>query len=106
GLERARNDPLRLLPPRRRESLFLCAPRGIVVVPVAHDLVHPTTVHTARLPLSLLDEVPEKRGTRRERRMVHVAVQRLVHSEHELRHTRFLACAAHPRGSGPLLQSV
>src|SRR5437762_12811739 len=57
---------------------------------------------TARLPLSLLDEVAEERGAWRKRHMVDVAVQGLVHSEHELSHTHFLSFfpyAAHPRGS-------
>jgi hypothetical protein len=49
------------------------------------------TVHTARLPLSLLDEVAEERGAWRKRHMVDVAVQGLVHSEHELSHTNILA---------------
>jgi hypothetical protein len=45
------------------------------------------TVDAARLPLSLFDEVAEERGAWRELRMVDVAIQGLVHSEHELGHT-------------------
>jgi hypothetical protein len=52
----------------------------MVVVPITHDLIHVTTVHTARLSLSLLDEVAEERRARRKCRMVDVTVQRLVHS--------------------------
>src|SRR5512147_939783 len=90
-LQRARDDPFRLGPPRRREGVFLCIPFRMIVVPVAHDLIHLATVHTAREPLSLLDEVAEERGAWRKRRMIDVAVQGLVHSEHELSHTHFLS---------------
>src|SRR5262249_5544203 len=90
-LQRARDDPFRLVPPRRREGVFLCIPFRMIVVPVTHDLIHLATVHTARLPLSLLDEVAEERGAWRKRHMVDVAVQGLVHSEHELSHTHFLS---------------
>lgn len=86
-LQRARNDPFRLLPPRGREGVLLCTPFGMIVVPIAHDFVHLATVYTARLRLRLLDEVAEERGARRKRHMVDVTVQGLVHSEHELGHT-------------------
>jgi hypothetical protein len=46
-------------------------------------------VHTARLRLR--DEVAEERGAGRKRQMIDVAVQGLVHAEHELRHTHFLS---------------
>jgi hypothetical protein len=59
----------------------------MIVVPVTHDLVHLATVDTARLSLSLLDEVAEERGAWRKRHVVDVAVKGLIHSEHELRHT-------------------
>src|SRR5262245_51279010 len=95
-LQRARDDPLRLLPPRRREGLFFCIPFRMIVVPVTHDLIHVATVDTARLPPSLLDEVAEERGAWRKRHMVDVAVQGLVHSEHELSHTTSFPHAAHP----------
>jgi hypothetical protein len=42
------------------------------------------------LALSLLDEVAEENGAWRKPQMVDVAVQGLVHSEHELGHTHFL----------------
>src|SRR5262245_47532075 len=71
----------------------------MIVVPVTHDLIHLATVDTARLRLSLLDEVAEERGVWPKRRMVDVAVQGLVHSEHELSHTASFPHAAHPRGS-------
>ena len=86
-LQRARNDPFRLVPPRRREGVFLCIPFRMIVVPVTHDLIHLATVDTARLPLSLLDEVAEERGAWRKRQMVDSAVQGLVHSEHKPSHT-------------------
>jgi len=65
------------------------------VAPVTHGLVHTATVDTARLPLSLLDEVSEERGSFRKRRTVYVAVQALVHSEHELGHTSALGFRLH-----------
>jgi hypothetical protein len=89
-LQRARDDPFRLVPPRRREGAFLRIPFRMVVVPVAHDLIHSAAVHTARLPLSFLDEVAKERGAGRERHMVDVPVQGLIHSEHELGHALFL----------------
>src|SRR5262245_13962901 len=95
-LQRARDDPFRLLPPRRREGVFRCIPFRMVVVPVAHDLIHLTTVDAARLPLSLFDEVAEQRGAWRKRRVVDVSVQGLVHSEHEPRHAHVLS----PMGAG------
>src|SRR4029453_19597779 len=95
-LQRARDDPFRLVPPRRREGLFLCIPFRMIVVPVTHDLIHLETVDPARLPLSLLDEVAEERGAWRKRHMVDVAVQGLVHSEHELGHPTSFPHAASP----------
>src|SRR5262245_60308763 len=124
-LQRARDDPFRLVPPRRREGAFRCIPFRLIVVPVPHDLIHSATVDTARLPLRLLDEVAEERGAWRKRHMIDVAVQGLVHSEHELSHTHFLslhgtsapkhpslwcpcwptwaveACVTHPRRKSP-----
>src|SRR5262249_23483327 len=85
--QRARDDPFRLLPPRRGEGALVCFPFTMIVVPVPHDLIHLATVHTAGLPLSLLDEVAEEGGAWRKRRVVDVAVQGLVHSEYELGHT-------------------
>src|SRR4051794_18468179 len=69
-LQRARDDPFRLLPPRRREGMLLCIPLRMIVVPITHDLIHLAAVHTACLSLSLLDEVAEERGAWRKRRMV------------------------------------
>jgi hypothetical protein len=85
-LERARDDPFRLPPPRRREGSLVCIPFRLVVVPVTHDFVHVAAVDAARLTLSLLDEVAEQGGAWRKRRMVDVAVQGLVHSKHEPGH--------------------
>jgi hypothetical protein len=85
-LQGVRDDPFRLGPPCRREGVFLCIPFRMIVVPVPHDLIHLATVDAARLPLSLLDEMAEEHGAWRKRHMVNVAVQRLVHSEHELSH--------------------
>ena len=70
--------------------MFLCIPLRIILVPVTHDFIHLTTVDTARQPLSLLNEVAEERGVWRERHVVDVAVQGLVHSEHEPSHTASL----------------
>ena len=84
--QRARDDPFRLVPPGRREGVFVCIPFRMIFVPVTHDLIHLATVHTACLPLSLRDKVAKERGTRRKRRMVDVAVQGLVHSKNEYRH--------------------
>src|SRR6202008_1247826 len=98
GLQRARDDPFRLLPPRRRECLFRCIPFRMIVVPVTHDLIHSPAVHTARLPLHLFPEMTEERGAWPKRHMVDVAVQGLVHSEHELGHPTTFSRAVHPRG--------
>src|SRR6478609_9657040 len=46
-LQRARDDPFRLVPPRRREGVFICIPFEMIVVPVTHDLIHFATVDTA-----------------------------------------------------------
>src|SRR5947207_13365204 len=73
-LQRARDDPFRLVPPRRSVRVFLCIPFRMIVIPVTHDLIHLATVDTARLPLSLLDEVAEERGAWHKRYMVDVAV--------------------------------
>ena len=71
--------------------VFPGIPFRMIVVPVTHDLIHQATVDTARLPLRLLDEVAEERGAWRKLHMVDVAVQGLVHSEHELGHAHFLS---------------
>src|SRR5215470_8742354 len=105
-LQRARDDPFRLVPPRRRKGVLLCIPFRMIVIPVTHDLIHLATVDTARLPLCLLDEVAEERGAWRKRHMVDVAVQGLVHSEHELSHTTSFPHAAYPRGSDCIMQTV
>src|SRR5678816_551011 len=70
------------------------------------DSVHLAAVDTARLPLSLLDEVAEERGAWRKRQMVDVAIQGLVHSEDEPGHSTSFPHAAHPRGSDCVMQSV
>src|SRR5919199_446899 len=90
-LQRARDDPFRLVPPCCREGAFFFIPFRMIVVPITHDLVHFATVHTACQPLRLLDEVAEERGAWRKRHMIDVAVQGLVHSEDELSHTHFLS---------------
>src|SRR6201984_1381168 len=94
-LQRARDDPFRLVSPRRREGAFPCTPFRMIVVPVAHDLIYFAPVDAARLPLSLLDEVAEERGAWRKRHMVDVAIQGLVHSAHELSHSHSFLHAAH-----------
>jgi hypothetical protein len=70
---------------------FLCIPFRMFVVPVTHDVIHLATVHTARLPLGLLDDVVEERETWCKRHMIDVAVQGLVHSEHERSHAHCLS---------------
>jgi hypothetical protein len=60
-------------------------------LPTATAAVSRRRIDTARLLLSLLDEVAEERGAWRKRHMVNVAVQGLVHSEHELSHAHFLS---------------
>src|SRR5262249_9137807 len=86
-LQRAGHDPLRLAPPRDRELAVLWAPLRTVFVPIAHNLVHATTVHAARQAAHLVYEVAKKRWARRRKFLVvDVAVQGLVHSEDELSH--------------------
>src|SRR5690606_37899875 len=87
GCQRARDYPFRLPPPRRRERALLVIPFGMIIIPVTHDLVHHTAIHTPRLPLRLLDEVAEECGGWRKRHVVDVAVEGLVHSEYESGHT-------------------
>jgi len=106
GLQRARDDPFRLLPPRHSEGVFGCTPLRMIVIPVTHDLIHLATVDTARLPLSLLDEVTEERRAWSKRHVVDVAIQGLVHSEYELSHTASFLRAAPPRGSDCVMQLV
>src|SRR6185437_13420058 len=43
----ARNDPFRLRPPYRGEVAVVRVPFGSILVPVPHDLVHPSTVQAA-----------------------------------------------------------
>src|SRR5690606_10241130 len=86
GLQGAGGHPLRMVPPRRREGVLVYIPFSMIVVPVAHDLIHSAPVYTPRLSPSLLDEVAEERGAGTECRVVDVAVQRLVHAEYELGH--------------------
>jgi hypothetical protein len=62
----------------------------MIVVPITHHLIYLAAVHAARLLLSLLDKVAEERGAWPKRHVIDVAVQGLVHSEHELSHTHFL----------------
>src|SRR4051812_42064279 len=69
----------------------------MIVVPITHDLIHLAAVHTACLSLNLLDEVAEERGAWRKRRMVDVAVQGLVHCEHELSHPHSFPHVTRPR---------
>ena len=65
-------------PPR---VAFRRIPLGTVVVPIAHDLVHATTVHTAGQAAHLLNEVMEKLGPRLKFLVVDVAIQGLVQSK-------------------------
>src|ERR1700722_20888340 len=58
----------------------------MVLVPNPHYLVHAATVYAAGQAPHLLDEVTEKRGSRRKFLVVYITIQRLVQSEDELRH--------------------
>jgi hypothetical protein len=66
--------------------VFLRRPFWVLVIPVAHDLVHDATIHTAGLALGLLDEVAEECGTGGERHVIDVAIKGLIHAEHEFGH--------------------
>src|SRR5512143_2452234 len=74
------------MPPCGREGAFLRCPFWMLVIPVAHDLVHDATIDTAGLALSLLDEVAEEYGTGGERHVIDVAIKGLIHTEHEPGH--------------------
>src|SRR5208282_6097079 len=84
-LQRARNNPLRLAPPRRREVAFLRDPLRMVIVPITHYLVHAAAVHTARQVAHLLYEVTKERRAWPYFKVIDVAVQGLVQSKYELR---------------------
>jgi catechol 2,3-dioxygenase-like lactoylglutathione lyase family enzyme len=87
-----RHDPLSLAPPRRSEVVSHRAPLRRVFVPIPHYLVHAAPVHDAGQVAHMLVEVAKERRTwLRQYRVVarhaaDVAVQRLHHSEDELRH--------------------
>ena len=85
-LQRARHNPLRLAPPRRREVVFLRAPLRAVFVPITHYLVHAATVHNTRQVAHMLYEVTKERGAWPHFKMVDVAIQGLLHSIDELCH--------------------
>src|SRR4029077_3210639 len=85
-LQRARHNPFRLAPPRRREFVLLRTPLRTVFVPITHDLVHAATVHTAGQAAHVLYPVTKERGACPHFQVIDVAVQGLVHSEDELRH--------------------
>src|SRR5215217_7634447 len=83
-------DPFRLLSPCVGESPIVRTPFGMFVVPVAHDLIYLAAIKAARLRFGLFDEVAEKLWTWRKGHMVDIAIQRLVHSNHEPRHRTLL----------------
>jgi hypothetical protein len=59
----------------------------MIVVPVAHQLIDLAAVQAAGLLFRFGDEMTEQRGAgRRQRHMVDIAVERLVHAEHEPGH--------------------
>src|ERR1700733_8085574 len=58
----------------------------MVLVPNPHYLVHAATVYAAGQAAHLLDEVTEKRGSRRKFLVIYIAIQGLVQSEDEFRH--------------------
>ena len=64
-----RHAAAKSVPPRPTQKVF---------VPIAHDLIHSATVHTARQVAHLLYEVTKEQWTRRKFLMVDVTVQGLV----------------------------
>jgi hypothetical protein len=58
----------------------------MVLVPNPHYLVRAATVYAAGQAAHLLDEVTEKRGSRRKFLVVYITIQGLVQSEDEFRH--------------------
>src|SRR5580658_8492778 len=85
-LQRARHNPLRPAPPRRRKVVFLRDPVRTVFVPITHYLVHAATVHNARQVAHMLYEVTKERQAWPKFQMVDVAIQGLVQSIYELCH--------------------
>src|SRR5690349_17013470 len=57
--QRARHHPFGRSSPRRGEVALRLAPFGLVVVPVAHDLIEAAAIDASCLAPRLLDEVPE-----------------------------------------------
>jgi len=78
-LQRARHNPVRLIPPRRREVVLLRDPPRTVFVPITHCLVHAATVYTARQAAHLLYKVTNERRAWPKFQMVDVAIQGLLH---------------------------
>ncbi len=100
GVQGPRDHPLRLVSPGRGERPLFRIPLGLVVIPVAHDLVHRAAVDAARRPLRRLDEVAEQLRARLEGRVIDVAIEGLVQAVHDLRHAH-LPSPSHARALPP-----
>src|SRR5690606_1204774 len=70
--QRARHHPFGLAPPRHRIFAFRRVPFGMVLVPIAHHLIHAPSVHTARKAAHIIDEVRGLSGSVYGRRMYEV----------------------------------
>src|ERR1700728_1000424 len=73
-LQRARHDPLRFAPPRRRVVVFPRVILRTVFLPITHYLVHAATVHHARQVAHMLYEVTKERRVWPKFPMVDVAI--------------------------------
>src|SRR6185437_6974401 len=87
-LERPRHHPLGLAPPHVPKRAVLRVPVRMVFVPISHDLVHAATVHTPGHAAHQLPKMTREHGTRwSQYHVVDIAVQGLLQSEYDLRHT-------------------
>src|SRR5262249_8496189 len=91
-LQRTGDDPFRLRPPDRREFVVARIPLRSILVPVAHDLVDPSTIQGTGRAAQVIHEMTRKRGVRWRqfqlaRDAIDVAVEGLHHAENELAHT-------------------
>src|SRR6185437_3226275 len=59
-LQRTRDDPFWLLPPCRREVVVAGIPLRSILVPVAHDLVDPSTIQAAGQAADVIHEMTAK----------------------------------------------
>src|SRR5262249_23627553 len=107
GLEATPHDPLRLVPPHRREVAVLRVPIRKIFVPIAHDLVRAATVDDARQATHLLDKVTEGRGRRRPKlHVIDVAIEGLHQSVDKFCHAANLQTETPGRDYFPVLSFV